>query len=139
MKKRVALMAVCVFVVNLMVGNCLAAVGSGTANPLYDLTKRIIPSLRISSGGSAECSGSIKALDPADTIDITLDLLVKNGKVWEPYMHWKASGATGGTELRRTCAVNPGTYKLKVTSTVTSTTGKTETLIAYSAEKTYAG
>lgn len=137
MKKRGALMVVCVFVVNLIAGSCLAAAGSPAANPLYDLTKRIIPSLVISSDGTAECCGRIKALASDYTIDITLDLLVKNGNVWTSYKHWSAAGATGETELRRTCTVSSGTYKLKVTGEITSPTGKTETVIGYSGEKTF--
>lgn len=137
MKKKVALMAVCVFVVNLIAGSCLASAGSTVVNPLYDLTKRIIPSLVISSDGTAECYGRIKALASNYTIDITLDLLVKDGNAWKSYEHWSAAGATGDIELRKTCTVSAGTYKLKVTGEITSPTEKTETVIGYSGEKTY--
>lgn len=137
MKKRLALVAACVLLMNLMAGNCLAAAGSGTAFPQYDLTKSIQSSLNISSGGTAECHGYVKSLNSSDTIDMTMDLLVKKGSQWNPYKHWTFTGAKGISDQTQTCTVESGTYKLKVTGTVTTTAGRTETVVFYSNEKTY--
>lgn len=137
MKKWLALVAACVLAMNLLAGNCLAATGSGTVFPQYDLTKSIKSSLNISSSGMAECHGYVKSSNSTDTIDMTMDLLVKKGSQWNPYRHWAFTGAKGISDHTQTCAVESGTYKLKVTGTVTTTAGRTETVVYYSNEKTY--
>lgn len=139
MKRRLTLVAACILVMNLVAGSCLAAVGSEAALPQYDLTRKTAATLNISSNGTAECRIYVKSVTSADTIDMRMELLVKKGRQWDPYKYWVFTGAKGIIDQTRMCIVESGTYKLKITGTVTTTTGKTEAIIFYSDEKTYTG
>lgn len=141
MKKWITIMLVCLIVVG-SVGfkceNCFAAMKPDlVVDPQYELTKSTWATLSISSTGIATCTGYIKASAIDSTINITMKLLVKDGNIWKTYDSWTTSGEKSAAELSKTRNVEPGTYKLKVSGTVKTSTGRTETVTTFSGEKSY--
>ena len=140
MKKRIAFMLVCLLVVSCVgfsSGYCMVATRPEQSNPQYTLTKSTWASLGISATGKATCTGYIRASSSDSTIDITVKLMQKNGTTWKRYDSWSTANVKGAVELVKTCAVEPGTYKVTVIGTVKSIAGKKETVSVSSGEKTY--
>ena len=90
------------------------------------------------SNKKANCSGRITAFDSSASVSITITLQKKSGTSWLYVDSWSASGTSGalGLSASGTKSIPNGTYRVKTSGTV-SVNGSSESVTAYSAEKTY--
>jgi len=103
----------------------------------YSLVKSSLASLTI-NGKQASCSGLIRANDSSASVSVTATLQKKSGSAWAFVDSWSSTGLSGaaGITASGTKTLSSGTYRVKLSGTVTIN-GSSESVTAYSAEKTY--
>ncbi|MBR6862697.1 MAG: hypothetical protein IKM73_15420 [Acidaminococcaceae bacterium] len=102
----------------------------------YQYTRSIKATLSINNNGTATCYGYIKANTVSD-ISLTVKLYKQSGSSWSLISSWSCSGNMMILDLLKTRAVASGTYKVVVSGSVTSPSGRTEQVTETSAIITY--
>ena len=106
--------------------------------PAYEIALDATSNLII-SGTTAFCTSSAKGMD---VVSITVEqTLQKQGFLWLWYgvdgASWKTTVNKSSISFNNTISgLSSGKYRLKSVFTLTGSTGKTETITVYSAEKT---
>lgn len=108
-----------------------------SASMLYQYTRIVTASLSISDAGQATCRGFVRASSPGSDISFTITLYRKSGTSWSKVTSWSNSDTSLILEIVKNRQVSAGTYKVKLTGSVTDSEGNTESIIASSSEVTY--
>ena len=125
--------------VDVRLNSALAAVKPGdVVSPQYTYTKKVVAQLWSDKPGVATCSGKVTVYDNSSKISLTVQLLRKDGSSWKEVVSWSGSGSGNlSYSITKDRAVSSGTYKVRVSGTITTVDGKTEKVSQSTSEKTF--
>ncbi len=116
-----------------------AVVNPGDAvHPQYTYTRTVTAQLIIDRSGRATCTGKVGLYDKNSTVSLTVRLLKKSGNTWITVKKWSDS-RSGSLDysLSKEYTVTSGAYKVRVSGTVTTNSGKSEVVSKSTSEQSF--
>lgn len=143
MKKFMSI-SLAVLIFTLLTAPAYAAVGTSNytiesvMSPKFTYIWQMSAGLGIDTSGKALCAGSVDVASMSYSAELTVTLEREKDGSWSTVKSWTGTGVGPGLIIERDYYVVEGTYRVKTTAEVYSSTGTLlETESIYSAEKTY--